>query len=477
MAAIGKQQKAIEVETGLSVGDLWIPDDPSLLRTPDPAGSALFHGLRLASRFQPIVSLTHRYPVGHEALLHASRPDGEPVPPEQVFALAKEHDEVAVLDRLCLTAHLGNYRHQNLDATWLFVNISPDVIVDGRLHGMFFGTYLKQLMERSAMAPQRLVIEVPEGAIRDEPLLTEVIHYYRSLGCLIAIDDFGAAYSNFQRIWRIRPDIVKIDRALVAEAAADARARRLAANMVGLLHEAGCLVVMEGVETVEEVAMAMDVDADFVQGRYFSAPDEQVVYAASCPALEPVCRIFRDRIREQSERQHRHLASLGERFLEAVERVRAGTGLADACLDLAARDSMRRCYVLDADGRQVNANLEFERQPDPRYAPLARTIGASWFRRAYFRKALAHPESLQWTGPYLSVTGAHMCITLSYALEVNGVLRVLCCDMDWSDEDALTIIPARTAATPGTLQRCGITTIEMRFDTLDVATPDSCVLS
>ncbi len=398
-----------------------------------------FHGLKLVSRFQPIVSLTHQYPVGHEALLHACSPDGEPVPAEQVFALARAGGEVEQLDRCCLAAHLSNYCRQDPGETWLFVNASPDVIVDGRLHGVFFGVYLKQLLDRFALPPQRLVIEVPEGAIRDEQFLAEAVGYYRSLGCLIAIDDFGAAHSNFEHIWRIRPDIVKIDRAMVAQAAADARTRRLATNMVGLLHEAGCLVVMEGIETAEEVVMAMDSNADFVQGYFFSTPNEQAVYSTSCSSLEPVCRMFRDWTREQSERQRRRLVSLGECLVETMKQLHGGSGLSDACRVLSTQDGVRRCYVLDADGRQIGASVEIDGQFDLRYAPLAKTSGASWFRRAYFRKAIANPGSLQWTGPYLSVTGVHMCKTLSYASQVSGELRVLCADVDWSDEQLPTV--------------------------------------
>ena len=38
------------------------------------------------------------------------------------------------------------------------------------------------------------------------------MEYYRELGCVIVLDDFGAGHSNFDRIWRLNPDIVKIDR-------------------------------------------------------------------------------------------------------------------------------------------------------------------------------------------------------------------------------------------------------------------------
>ncbi len=38
------------------------------------------------------------------------------------------------------------------------------------------------------------------------------------MGCLLAIDDFGAGHSNFERVWNLKPDIVKLDRTLLVRA-------------------------------------------------------------------------------------------------------------------------------------------------------------------------------------------------------------------------------------------------------------------
>ena len=47
------------------------------------------------------------------------------------------------------------------------------------------------------------------------------------MGCLIAIDDFGAGHSNFERIWDLEPDSVKLDRSLVSRAANSSKAKRI----------------------------------------------------------------------------------------------------------------------------------------------------------------------------------------------------------------------------------------------------------
>src|SRR5690606_3189599 len=92
---------------------------------------------------------------------------------------------------------------------------------------------------------------------------------------LVAIDDFGAGESNFERVWRLRPDIVKLDRAMITEAAQNPLVQRILPGIVSLVHEAGALVVMEGIETERQALIALKSDVDFVQGFYFLRPSFQ----------------------------------------------------------------------------------------------------------------------------------------------------------------------------------------------------------
>ncbi len=235
-----------------------------------------FKGWRLSSAFQPIVSLAHEVIVGCEGLLRATDSEGNPVSPLAVFGKTEDISESVLLDRLCRNIHLRNYQTLGLDSGWLFVNINPRVVIDGKNYGPYF----LDLLKRYQFPAHRIVVEMLEGAIRDEALLAEAVRYYKELGCLVAIDDFGAGHSNFERIWRQEPHIVKLDRSMIVRAANSPKVRRLLGNIISLLHEAECLVVAEGVETEEEALISIDSGADFAQGYYFARPSSELASQA-----------------------------------------------------------------------------------------------------------------------------------------------------------------------------------------------------
>src|SRR5215510_15562581 len=83
--------------------------------------------------------------------------------------------------------------------------------------------------------------------------------------CSSDLDDFGAGYSNFDRIWRLRPDIVKIDREMTRRVTVEPLARRMFTGIISVLHEAGALVCVEGIETEAEALCAIDANADLIQ--------------------------------------------------------------------------------------------------------------------------------------------------------------------------------------------------------------------
>lgn len=390
-----------------------------------------FRDLRIGSAFQPIYSLAHRRAVGYEALLRATADDGAGVSPLAVFGMTAAEVDAVFLDRLCRSAHVGNFMAAGNRESWLFLNVSPQVVVWGRDYGSFF----LDLLTRHSLSACRVVVEILEGQIDDDARLAETVSYYKELGCLVAIDDFGAGHSNFDRIWKVSPHIVKFDRSMITQASANRTVRRVLPSLVSLIHETGSLALMEGIETAEEALIAVDAGFDLVQGYYFGRPGKAA--ASAEPGSRAIAELH-DRHSAQSQSEaagnRLELAFYEDRFKQAAAMVAAGTGLAQACAPLLGSPRAERCYLLDDDGRQVGGSVCAPNAPahtDPRFKPLADGSGAVWSRRHYFRRAVNRPGQVQSTRPYLSIAGANMCITLSVALRRADRLVVLCCDLDW----------------------------------------------
>jgi EAL domain-containing protein (putative c-di-GMP-specific phosphodiesterase class I) len=403
--------------------------------------TAALGGLRLDSHFQPIYSLSHARVVGHEALLRASDASGQPVPPPQVFDGCRDERELARCDSLSRLVHLANFGAQASDGQWLFLNVHPRTFE--RLALTQGADYLQAVSERFGLPGHRLVLEVLETAT-DGPDFPAAMALARAHGCLIAIDDFGAGHSNFDRVWRLQPDIVKLDRSLTMRAAHDARAGRVVAQMASLLHECGALVLMEGVEDEAAALLAMEADVDLVQGWYFGRPQAQIRPAGHAPQeLTRLPRVF-DALRQAQRSQHRDTIAP---YLNAIGHagvlLSAGRPMEEACGPFLALPRAQVCYRLDDAGYQVQHNLwacADHPAPHPGHEPLRDARGACWVRRPYFRRAMEAPQKVQVTRPYRSLHGSRLCTTVSMAYRAPAIdgqpgrWQVICGDIDWDGE-------------------------------------------
>ncbi len=405
------------------------------LRIAGATATAAYRGLVLGTVFQPIISLAHQRTVGHEALLRAHDDQGRPVAPLGALQRAEGHNELAELDGICRALHLKNFELRAPATGWLFCNMSPALALELTEHP---DALLGFKRDQGALPPERVVVEIVEAEAQEEGRLTDAVAKLRELGCLVAIDDFGAGHSNFERIWRIAPDIVKLDRAMIARAMESRKVRRMLASIIALIHEAECLAVLEGIESEEQAMLAMDGDADFVQGFYFAEPCARID-ADPPERVERVQRLF-DRFRGQSARRTFQERALLSRYSSKLEQValalQQGAPVERACADLLSSPGVARCYLLDANGVQVG-NCAMASGPsarDVRYAPCAETAGASWLRRCHFRDALMQPMTLQLSRPYLSVFDGRSCVTLSFAVPLKHGIRVICVDLSRGSE-------------------------------------------
>jgi EAL domain-containing protein (putative c-di-GMP-specific phosphodiesterase class I) len=207
--------------------------------------------------FQPIVDLAGGEVVGYEALTRfdsGQRPD-------LCFADAWSvglgpEMELATLEAAVKAGKLLP------SGVWLNLNVSPRLLADPeRLRPLLWG------------AGRPLVLEVTEhDVIEDYEMVRNAI---ASLGrdIRLAVDDAGAGVANFGHIIDLRPDFVKLDISLV---------RRVNANLgrqamvVGLRHfsrTAGCRLIAEGVETMEEARTLTALGVEFAQGYHFGYPE------------------------------------------------------------------------------------------------------------------------------------------------------------------------------------------------------------
>ena len=403
--------------------------------TVDGAIVGYFKGLILTSQFQPIFSLAHKRPVGYEALLRAKNPAGQKIAPIDVFNMPLSEHESVYLDRLCRNLHLRNFLSIPDHSSWLFLNINPMVTVKGKLYGPYFA----ELLTRYQMPAHRIVIEILEGTIQDESLLANAVDYYKELGCLVAIDDFGAGQSNFSRIWSLSPQIVKFDRSIIVQAANNHHARRVLPNLINLVHESGSLSLMEGIETEREALIAMDSGIDFVQGYFFGKPTQaDLICTLDSVSLPQLCDKFRDFANHEAKKYHAKLQNYVALFQNSARLVASGVATEQACSAFIGQQQARRCYLLNHEGLQLGFNItpqsHHETQDDPRFYPMADTKNANWSRRHYFRRAMNNPGETQVSRPYLSITGANMCVTLSIRINTDQNTQVFCCDLDWNED-------------------------------------------
>ncbi len=231
-----------------------------------PGSSVDWRGASLVTHFQPIFNVRREKCFGFEALVRAVDDDGA-VSWDDLLGRTTESARV-LLDWTCRAMHLRNYAMVDPGDLTLFINVHPEAAVrDAGRAKEFAG-----LIRYYGLTPKRVCVEILQSACSSEAKLKEAVEGYRGLGVSIAMGDFGTGCSNFDRVMALSPDVVKIDRALLAGTVGNERARRMLPGMVALLHEAHTKVVVEGLETRAEAMLAVEAKADFLQGMYFAGP-------------------------------------------------------------------------------------------------------------------------------------------------------------------------------------------------------------
>ena len=208
---------------------------------------------------QPIVRAADGSLFGRELLLRSTTPR-LPDPPavlEAAERLGRVRDVGRVVRRLAagVAVPLG---------TCLFINVHSLELEDEELHSR------QGPLTSSA---KDVVLEVTErGRIDAVSDLTRRVARLRSLGYRIAVDDFGAGYAALNSFASLRPDIAKLDMALVRSVDRDPYRRRLVTSVTSMCRDLGILLVAEGIETEAEKTTLIELGCDLLQGFLIGPP-------------------------------------------------------------------------------------------------------------------------------------------------------------------------------------------------------------
>ncbi len=272
------------------------------------------HTLRqstLQTAFQPLWDLRRGHVFGYEAL--ARFPEHNPL---RWFQAARRHGLELPLNRLASSRAIADFAP--------LAAVLPDALLFLNASSPAGAVEIGRIAQRSRYA-DRIVIELTEGLVAQADDLVYMVEELRRGGLRLAVDDMGSGLSDRHRFYLLAPEVVKVDRRVIAHCMAGQRsAERQLAEYVALAESAGCYVLAEGVEReewLERLALrGVALGQGFAVGRPASAEENLAAERVrsplpqarpAAPAAATLPRVLGEGVRRYIDERREELASSG----------------------------------------------------------------------------------------------------------------------------------------------------------------------
>ena len=221
-------------------------------------------------RYQPQIDLRTGAVVGAEALVRWQHPELGPVAPDRFIPLAEQSGLIAgvtavVLDRAL--ADVARWRATGATPS-VSVNLSARLLDDDHLPAL-----VAAALQRHAVEADALVLEVTEtGIVSDPERAGAVVRRLRSLGCAVAVDDYGTGQCSLTYLTDLAVDELKIDRSFVTGMTTDRARAVIVRSTVQMARDLGLRVVAEGVADAATQRALADLGCHVAQGEHVGDP-------------------------------------------------------------------------------------------------------------------------------------------------------------------------------------------------------------
>ena len=213
---------------------------------------------------QPIIDVKNRSVAGYELLTRSSCPGLHS--PEDFLQFAKDVGIVNLVDmnafkactRATRTLRPGQACHLNILPSSLEYHMAEEI--------------LRMLPQGERLS--NVCLELSEKELVQKPqLFAEMLQKLRAAGLKIALDDVGNGFSSLETILLVRPEVVKIDRALVSKISQRQEQRTMLFNLMQMVAPWNATIVAEGVEEEEDFEVLQELGVDYAQGYLFGLPE------------------------------------------------------------------------------------------------------------------------------------------------------------------------------------------------------------
>ncbi len=227
---------------------------------------------RLSLFYQPIYNVVgHPAPMSHcEILLRIRGENGELYSPTRVIPIAEKYNIMTEIDQWVFNHTIAWLKETQkiYETPRVLINLSGHSLAD-----VDFGKYIVSKLKEPELDASKIAFEISESAIfRNFDHVRDFIDSVRALGCELALDDFGAGYSNFSYLKKLSFDYIKIDGTLIRNIATNAMDRNMVSAINQMGHTVGAKTIAEFVEDESVMESLEELQIDLAQGYGLTMP-------------------------------------------------------------------------------------------------------------------------------------------------------------------------------------------------------------
>ncbi|MDD2895733.1 MAG: EAL domain-containing protein [Aliarcobacter sp.] len=231
-----------------------------------------FESDNIVPYYQAIFNIKTNKIEKYEALVRLIDENGIAISPYYFLDIAKKSKQYLKLTKEVIIKSFEYFKDKDYEFS---INLTFEDIKSKNI-----SSYIIEMLKKYNIA-SKVVFEIVESeGIEDFSQVNSFIDTVRSLGCKIAIDDFGSGYSNFEYLIKLNADYIKIDGSLIKDILVNKNNEEIVITIVDFAKRQGFKTIAEFVSSKEILDRVKELGIDYAQGYYICEPKPEILIEA-----------------------------------------------------------------------------------------------------------------------------------------------------------------------------------------------------